>query len=322
MDREGDAEPLGLVLHRAARYDFIVWLFAFGRERRLRENMLRLAALRTGEHVLDVGCGTGSLAILAKQQVGDGGLVHGVDASPEMIARARAKARAAGVEIAFAEAAIQSLPFPDASFDVVLSTLMLHHVPDGARRQAVREIKRVLRPNGRLLVIDFAAPATQKRHLVERVHRHGFIRLDDIVVDLKESGLGRISSGTVGKMGMHFVLAKAEAAGGLETAGVDAEDPISPQNVSAEVTQRRHGSIIVIVAALAVASLLIALHGGAFLWVRELGFGLSSGLPGYVLVAGLALLIVAKIGFASAVHRFGAGIIGKWLGARRDRTGR
>jgi len=146
----------GLVLHRPAAYDFAVWLMTAGRERAFREKILLLARLREGEAVLDVGCGTGSLAIAAKRQVGADGKVSGIDASPEMLARARRKANKADVEIAFDNATAQSLPFSDAQFDAVLTTVMLHHLPRPARELCAREMKRVLKPGGRVLAVDFA----------------------------------------------------------------------------------------------------------------------------------------------------------------------
>src|SRR5262249_54918913 len=117
----------GLILHRAAFYDFTVWLMTLGRERAFRENILRLIQLSRGEAVLDVGCGTGSLAIAAKQRVGPTGIVNAIDASPEMLARAEKKAMKSCAEVAFTKAAAQALPFPDSQFDAVLSTVMLHH---------------------------------------------------------------------------------------------------------------------------------------------------------------------------------------------------
>lgn len=128
----------GIVLHRAAIYDLTLWLLFLGREGIFRERVLRLARLSPGEQVLDVGCGTGTLAIAAKRQVGTTGTVYGVDASPEMLARANKKARRAGVEIVLKNGLVESLPFPDGHFDVVLSTVMLHHLPGKLRRQGNR----------------------------------------------------------------------------------------------------------------------------------------------------------------------------------------
>src|SRR6516165_536728 len=106
----------GIVLHSAAWYDLVVWLAMFGREPVFREKTLRLARIESGESVLDVGCGTGTLAIAAKQQIGPKGSVYGIDASPEMVDRATRKARKAGVEVLFKNAGAEALPFPDAQF--------------------------------------------------------------------------------------------------------------------------------------------------------------------------------------------------------------
>jgi ubiquinone/menaquinone biosynthesis C-methylase UbiE len=76
----------------------------------------------SGESVLDVGCGTGSLAIAARRRLGTDGKVFGIDASPEMIARATSKVARAGISVSFRVAVAEALPFPDAQFDVVLST--------------------------------------------------------------------------------------------------------------------------------------------------------------------------------------------------------
>jgi len=98
MARENTiARPAGAILHSARLYDALVWFALRGRERQLRQRLLDLSGVRSGESVLDVGCGTGTLAILAKQIVGPSGTVCGVDASAEMLARARSKAVRAGV---------------------------------------------------------------------------------------------------------------------------------------------------------------------------------------------------------------------------------
>ena len=119
---------LGRVLHWAAGYDLLVWLLTRRSDRAFREQLASFAHLSANESVLDIGCGTGTLAIVAKGQVGATGQVFGIDASPAMIARATAKAAKAGVDVCFKNALAEALPFPEGQFDVVLSTLMLHHL--------------------------------------------------------------------------------------------------------------------------------------------------------------------------------------------------
>lgn len=197
----------GLVLHRAVSYDLLLWLLTFGRERKFRESILRLAHLSPGESVLDVGCGTGSLAIAAKSHVGFKGKLYGIDASPEMIARAVRKARKAGVEIDFRNALAESLPFPNAQFDAVLSTVMLHHLPGKLRVQCADEIKRVLKPGGRVLAVDFGTSPAQKRGIVAHFHRHGHINLNEILALFNNAGLNVVESGAVGTGDLQFTLA-------------------------------------------------------------------------------------------------------------------
>src|SRR5262245_51748658 len=87
----------GIVLHWPACYDLLACIVMLGREGVFREKVIDLARLKTGDSVLDVGCGTGTLAIAAKRRLGPTSAVYGIDASPEMIARAAKKARKAGV---------------------------------------------------------------------------------------------------------------------------------------------------------------------------------------------------------------------------------
>jgi ubiquinone/menaquinone biosynthesis C-methylase UbiE len=199
----------GLVLHAAAFYDLTVWLSMFGRERAFREKVLGLARIGSGDNVLDVGCGTGTLAIAAKRRVGPSGAVCGIDASPEMLARAAMKARKAGMDVAFQNAAAQALPFPDARFDVVLNTVMLHHLPRKAREQCAQEIRRVLKPGGRVLLVDFAPPAREKKGFFTHLHRHGHVSLGDMIAVLSGAGLSIVESGAVEISDLQFVLAAA-----------------------------------------------------------------------------------------------------------------
>jgi ubiquinone/menaquinone biosynthesis C-methylase UbiE len=196
----------GLILHAATSYDLLVGMLTLGRERSLRQRMLHPARLQASESVLDVGCGTGSLAIEAKRAVLSGGLVHGVDASPEMIARARRKARKAGLDVAFATAPAQALPFPDRRFDVVVTSMVLHHLPRSSREQCAREMRRVVRPGGRVLAIDFDPPPRRSGFLA-RLHRHGNLKPGELAELLVDAGLTVSENGAVGFRNLQFVLA-------------------------------------------------------------------------------------------------------------------
>jgi ubiquinone/menaquinone biosynthesis C-methylase UbiE len=198
----------GIILHAAARYDFLLWLLTIGKETAFREKMLRFAALQSGESVLDIGCGTGTLAIAAKPQVGPAGAVSGVDASPEMLARAERKARRLGLEVSFKNGSAQCLPFRATQFDVVLSTMMLHHLPKSARREMAGEVRRVLKPGGRVLVIDFGRTSQNKTSIFDHIHgRHGRVDLEEVVDLLSSAGLRISESGATGMRGLHFVVA-------------------------------------------------------------------------------------------------------------------
>ena len=206
---------VGILLHSAALYDTLVWILTFGRERAFRERMLSFAKLKPGEAVLDVGCGTGTLALLAKKMVGPEGRVDGVDASVEMIARATAKAQRARQELTFSHATAQQLPYTDGEFDVVLSTLMFHHLPKAGRAQCCREAFRVLKPGGRVVIVDFAKPPRQKRTF--KLHRHGHADLDKVAVDIGQSGFDVVEQGDVGTKKLRYLIARKLAS----------EDPIA-----------------------------------------------------------------------------------------------
>ena len=198
----------GIVLHSPRLYDLTVWLAFLGREHSFREKVLNLSRLAQGESVLDAGCGTGTLAIGAKKRVGAAGSVHGLDASKEMLARAEKKARRAGVEVLFKSGVAEALPFPDEQFNVVLSTVMLHHLPQKVRQQFAIEIRRVLKPGGRVLIVDFEGFSEQKRTLLSHFHRpHGHVRAQDVIGLLDKAGLKTMESGSVGIRDLQFVLA-------------------------------------------------------------------------------------------------------------------
>ncbi len=203
-------QTTGWVLHGTARfYDLMAWWVLRGREEEFRKKVVNLARLQEGDRVLDVGCGTGTLAMTAKGKVGPRGTVYGIDPSAEMIARASKKIKKAGVEVIFKQAIVEALPFGDKYLDVVLSTLMLHHLPPKARGECAREIRRVLKPGGRVLVVDFESSDNNKGLLGHLHRRHGFVKLDDIIKVLSQVGLNVVESSAVGMNGMQFVLATA-----------------------------------------------------------------------------------------------------------------
>ena len=195
----GHGATAGRVIHSARAYDALAWVISLGREKRFRTHLIGLARLATGESVLDVGCGTGTLAIEAKRRVGAGGEVAGVDPSPEMTARARRKAAKAGIDVDFQTAAVETLPFADARFEVVLGTLMLHHLTEDGRRSGVAEISRVLRPGGRFLAVDLGGDGSHSRHgLINRFPEHASFDLESQVPLLESAGLEIVDRGPVG----------------------------------------------------------------------------------------------------------------------------
>jgi ubiquinone/menaquinone biosynthesis C-methylase UbiE len=202
-------DVLGATLHSPRFYDWLAVLYCLGREPRMRERTLGVAGVAAGERVLDVGCGTGTLALAAKRRVGANGSVHGVDASQEMIARAQTKTARSGLLVEFKVGAAQALPFPDAQFDVVLCTLALHHLPEDARVAAIGEMHRVIKPGGRVLIVEFGKRqrVLALLHPVAFLHAHKTRQVLDGALELmKRAGFGRIVTGELGFAGLRYAL--------------------------------------------------------------------------------------------------------------------
>jgi ubiquinone/menaquinone biosynthesis C-methylase UbiE len=120
---------------------------------RVHRTLVDQAQLADGQQVLEIGCGTGKLSVRAKR-ARPGIQLIGSDPDPRALAVARRKAR--GLKgISFERAYAQRLPYPDATFDRVLSSLMLHHLDDDTKAVTAAEIQRVLRPGGSLHLVDF-----------------------------------------------------------------------------------------------------------------------------------------------------------------------
>ena len=189
-------ETKGLILNGGWRYDLHGWFcdtFLFrGKFRELRNRAATLARLHPGEAVLDVGCGTGTLALEAKRRVGQAGRVAGVDPGQEQIARARANAARRNLPIEFQTGVIEQLPFPDQTFDVVFSTLMMHHLPASLKRQGLAEIARVLKPGGRLVMADFMRKQDRAGRAA-RFHAGGS-SLHDLTALVSDAGFSQLET--------------------------------------------------------------------------------------------------------------------------------
>ena len=149
----GGQRRAGTTLDRFRLNGLVTGVAFGGRRGRVYRRIVELAGAAPGDRVLDVGCSSGYLARFLAAAAGPTGSVTGLDPSEAAIAHARRRAPAGA---AFVTGVAQDLSaFPDGSFDVVTSTLALHHVPARRRQDAFREMYRVIRPGGRLLVADF-----------------------------------------------------------------------------------------------------------------------------------------------------------------------
>jgi ubiquinone/menaquinone biosynthesis C-methylase UbiE len=192
---EHAAQTEGRLIRWAPYYDFAVNITTLGQARRLRKMTVDQTLIKPGDTVLDVGCGTGEVTLLAKVRAKNGN-VYGIDPAPEMIAVARKKAARKGLDIDFRVGVIESLPFPDASLDVVTSSLMMHHLPENLQVRGVAEIYRILKPGGRLLIADFMRPTGSfLNHLFIAFTRHHGLQkgVEDLQTLLKESGFSQIT---------------------------------------------------------------------------------------------------------------------------------
>ena len=194
------------VIHWAFWYDQMLKVFSLGREHRWREKWLDIAGVAPGETILDAGCGTGTMAIAARKRVGASGAVYGIDASPEMIARAHVKAAKAHAEISFQQALLEAIPFPDAKFDVVITSLVLHHFPAEVLPRCLAEICRVLKPEGRFVAFDFAPQG--RRHAWFRArHPHSTFNLNAMTPQLEAAGLAVRERGEAGFARVRYLKA-------------------------------------------------------------------------------------------------------------------
>jgi ubiquinone/menaquinone biosynthesis C-methylase UbiE len=170
-------------------YDLLAKALGADAARRL---LVEQAACNAGDRVLEIGCGTGSL-LLAVKKVQPGADVTGLDPDPAALAISKHKAEKAGVSLQLDQGFADELPYPDASFDRVLSSFMYHHLSREVKEKTLREVRRVLRPGGRFHMVDFAPGGSSKRgFLGHLIHADRHLRdnaEDRVLTAMRDAGL-------------------------------------------------------------------------------------------------------------------------------------
>jgi len=144
-------------------YDAVVQLTT--REVMFKTNLVELVAPQAGEHVLDVGCGTGTLTYLLAEREPTLRIM-GLDADPIQLKVATKKVAAISKQISFQQGYAQQLPDKTQTFDVVVSSLFFHHLTSHQKREALAEILRVLKPGGRFHIADWGKPSSVIQRLM------------------------------------------------------------------------------------------------------------------------------------------------------------
>jgi ubiquinone/menaquinone biosynthesis C-methylase UbiE len=157
-----------------------------------RRVLAEQAAVRAGERVLEIGCGTGSLLLLVATAQPAAEII-GLDPDPNALAIAQRKARRAGVTFQLDQGFADEMPYEAGSIDRVLSSFMFHHLPAEVKARTLREVRRVLKPGGRFHMVDFGGPSSGGRGFIARhIHADRHLRDNDegrILTFLRETGL-------------------------------------------------------------------------------------------------------------------------------------
>lgn len=189
-------------------YDFLLRRMTGGCEASYRDEVLDRAAVAPGDAVLDVGCGTGTQALLTLARVLPGGSVIGLDINPRMIAAARRKICRAGAAIEVVQGDATALPFDADRFDVVMVTTVLHMIATPEHPTCLAEARRVLKPGGRLVLIDYAGKLETRRHMSARHGPHGRFDLHELRDVVAEAGFEAIREGDLGWLSLSYLVAE------------------------------------------------------------------------------------------------------------------
>jgi len=138
-------------------YDCVVSLTT--REKLFKSLLVKQVAPKGGQHLLDVGCGTGTLTQMLAQSE-SAVTITGLDADLNALKRAKAKSTILGKRVTFEQGYAQEMPFETASFDIVVSSLFFHHLDQQQKLEALKEIRRVLKPEGQLHIADWGKPTS------------------------------------------------------------------------------------------------------------------------------------------------------------------
>jgi ubiquinone/menaquinone biosynthesis C-methylase UbiE len=204
-------ETSGNTIHWASQYDLFTGLMGLGVNRPSSRMVVEMAHIKPGDKVLDVGCGTGNLTLTAAQIVGSSGQITGIDAAPEMIELARKKADRLHSSTLFDVGLIENLSYPDGTFDVVISRLVIHHLPDDLKLKGFAGILRVLKPGGVFFLADFMPPTNPiLAHITSALVGPGMMEANvwSIPALLKQAGFMNVESGTTRSAFLAFVSGK------------------------------------------------------------------------------------------------------------------
>lgn len=180
-------------------YDSYMRKMTFGRERTLRETTVSLAQVKPGDCVLEVGCGTGTLTLAAKRRAGSSGKAFGIDIIPGMIEISQRKAAQANENVTFQLGSIDDIPFSANQFDVVMCSFMIFHMSEMMRCKGIAEIYRVLKPQGRLLVLDLALPIQALPRAIAKTLFGGMLQHDlrELLPLMEASGFSDVETAQV-----------------------------------------------------------------------------------------------------------------------------